>query len=930
MPPNGKTKAGTAHAEEPPAPKRFRSATDYENEASLRDALTESPYVRQRPNEIEIGPCEMDGDVCTVDGNLCTEDRKLTPLCCDWQTAKLDLSSSHPQCMEDEVKRLMELKTYHILDAEHEEKFERITALASRIFDVPICLVSLVDVGRQWFMSNRGLGEVRETSREVSFCAHAIRSKEEVFIIPDTYPDPRFKDNGLVTGGPLIRFYAGVPLVTPGGYKLGTFCIIDRKPRPMGLNLTEKQNLRELTEMVMDTMVHRKQEMEHLLDEKTRVIACAAHDLLSPLTGIQLNLGLLMEDATLREKLDDNQKELMEASVKCSDMIERICVSAIASFRGDLTRAHRPNLIGDSDTREKGVVDVDQLVSNIERVVGAYPKKVPFFIEKDPAVPQSIISDDLKLFRSILNYLTNACKKTETGMIRLRVYVRKAAQSASKMELELLPGALVAPKRDSFIMEVHDTGPGIDLERYPDLFTPPVNHNADVGTNENHHSKSGIGLYSVHTEISSLAGEYGVFPRQDLVATHPVIDMSMTDEPSVTGCVFWLSVPLVLPATSLAPSTSILDIPMANLEMDKANINGCTKSNVPDGSKQVPALPVLSPSLAKNAPFRTSGDVATKSLSDVVIQQETSKRTKRALILDISDSPTTRKGGISDMDQAEYGLQKKFKANLKSNVTDDSKIKTEMSDSSDTSGTIDGWDEGSLKSPSDVAIQQETSNRVKRVLIIDDSLTIRKGLARVFSRQGFEVNQAENGLQGFKKLKANNLYDIVLLDFLMPFCNGLDMARNYREWEKEHRPNFHQYIVGISAHANGNDAEVGLKAGMDHFMGKPISLKSLKDLAQSKTVTEASILLDTRHASARYAMETACKLAKARSDEGEPNSLRSLVSSSTSTFAKQSCLVVSKEREPDALLLQRIIEKNGWRAVVVNGDGEDALPHQLE
>ena len=126
---------------------------------------------------------------------------------------------------------------------------------------------------------NRGLGDVRETSREVSFCAHAIVSKEDVFIVPDTYEDPRFKENGLVTGPPFIRFYAGVSLVTPNGYKLGTFCIIDRTPRPMGLSLSEKQNLRELTEMVMDTMVHRKQEMEHLMDEKTRIIACAAHDL---------------------------------------------------------------------------------------------------------------------------------------------------------------------------------------------------------------------------------------------------------------------------------------------------------------------------------------------------------------------------------------------------------------------------------------------------------------------------------------------------------------------------------------------------------------------------------------------------------------------------------------------------------------------------
>ena len=103
---------------------------------------------------------------------------------------------------------------------------------------------------------------------------------------------------------------------------MGTFCIIDSKPRPQGLSLNEKQNLRELADMVMDTMVSRKKEMEQLKDEKTRLIACAAHDLLTPLTGIQLNLGLLMEDKTLTDKLDAHQRELMDTSVKCSEMID--------------------------------------------------------------------------------------------------------------------------------------------------------------------------------------------------------------------------------------------------------------------------------------------------------------------------------------------------------------------------------------------------------------------------------------------------------------------------------------------------------------------------------------------------------------------------------------------------------------------------------
>lgn len=83
------------------------------------------------------GPCQSDSQIL-----------------CDWQTPRLDLATSRPQNLNEEVKRLMALKEYSILDTEHEEKFERITALASRIFEAPICLVSLVDIGRQWFKSN--------------------------------------------------------------------------------------------------------------------------------------------------------------------------------------------------------------------------------------------------------------------------------------------------------------------------------------------------------------------------------------------------------------------------------------------------------------------------------------------------------------------------------------------------------------------------------------------------------------------------------------------------------------------------------------------------------------------------------------------------------------------------------------------------------
>ncbi len=130
-----------------------------------------------------------------------------------------------------EEARLRALKSLDVLDTPAEERFDRLTRMAKRMFDVPISLVSLVDGNRQWFKSCMGL-DVRETPRDISFCGHAILG-DEVFYIPDTENDKRFADNPLVTGEPYIRFYAGCPLRSLNGCKLGTLCIIDRKPRSL-------------------------------------------------------------------------------------------------------------------------------------------------------------------------------------------------------------------------------------------------------------------------------------------------------------------------------------------------------------------------------------------------------------------------------------------------------------------------------------------------------------------------------------------------------------------------------------------------------------------------------------------------------------------------------------------------------------------------
>lgn len=137
-----------------------------------------------------------------------------------------------PDIPQDEPDRLETLRSLSILDTPPEERFDRLTRMAKRLFGVPIALVSLVDENRQWFKSCIGLS-VSETPRDISFCGHAILGNGP-FIIANAIEDERFADNPLVVNDPYIRFYAGCPLRAPDGRKLGTLCIIDRKPRSLG------------------------------------------------------------------------------------------------------------------------------------------------------------------------------------------------------------------------------------------------------------------------------------------------------------------------------------------------------------------------------------------------------------------------------------------------------------------------------------------------------------------------------------------------------------------------------------------------------------------------------------------------------------------------------------------------------------------------
>jgi diguanylate cyclase (GGDEF)-like protein len=154
----------------------------------------------------------------------------------------------------DEAGRLAALERYGVLDTPAEEAFDRITRLAQSALNVPIVLVSLIDARRQWFKSRQGM-DARETPREISFCTHAIEQAGP-YVINHADQHPLFANNPLVLNAPFIRFYAGIPLITPLGHKIGTLCAIDTEPREF--SASQMSLLEDLARLVVDELELRR------------------------------------------------------------------------------------------------------------------------------------------------------------------------------------------------------------------------------------------------------------------------------------------------------------------------------------------------------------------------------------------------------------------------------------------------------------------------------------------------------------------------------------------------------------------------------------------------------------------------------------------------------------------------------------------------
>lgn len=356
-------------------------------------------------------------------------------------------------------KRLEALKSYRIVDTPPEGAFDDLTGHACEKFSVPTALVSLVDSDRQWFKSHPGL-DVAETHRELAFCAHVILSPEPLVIL-DTTLDSRFSKNPLVTGGPGIRFYAGAPLITSAGFRLGTFCLVDVKPRS-AFTADEIGALQGFARSTMEVLEKRRagfaenaqqSEAELTADARKDLFALVAHEIRSPIASM-ISLTRIIDERIYGPLSDPRYEELFSVLTEVAEQ-----VGVITDRMLDFARLGA----GEIDLADENVY-VSELLESARSATHEQANAKGIDIEIEPGAENLSLRVDRILSLQMLNHLiSNAITSSAAGGS-----VRLTAAVAASGELNLRiadDGSDLSDDAISGIVDEHGiVGPAIEID----------------------------------------------------------------------------------------------------------------------------------------------------------------------------------------------------------------------------------------------------------------------------------------------------------------------------------------------------------------------------------------------------------------------------------------------------------------------------------
>lgn len=388
----------------------------------------------------------------------------------------------------NEARRIQELYKYQILDSGPEHAFDEIAKVASLCCGTEMAAITFIDKDRQWLKSKVGIA-ASETPRDVSFCTHAIEHPQ-IMVVPDARADSRFANNPMVTSEPRICFYAGAPLETEAGARIGTLCVMDTHIK--NLNKYQIEILEILSRHVIHLLDFRYQvnslsnmarEMNQIRNKavdlarlKSEFLSNISHELRTPLAGV---MGLV--EVLKYTDLNPEQGQYIDAiSTSANNLLEVV------------------NKILDISRIEAGLTSIDtskfelnSLLQDLERRFhySARSKNLDFRILSVDQ-PYSFWGDKRRITQILNNLLANAIKFTDHGKVFLETKVQK----------------LQGP-RYHVRFEVHDTGPGINKKTFEGMFHTFSQADASLTRN---FGGLGLGL-SISKQLAELmGGEIGV------------------------------------------------------------------------------------------------------------------------------------------------------------------------------------------------------------------------------------------------------------------------------------------------------------------------------------------------------------------------------------------------------------------------------------
>ncbi|AUC81956.1 ATP-binding protein [Lacinutrix sp. Bg11-31] len=375
-----------------------------------------------------------------------------------------------PKIPKNESARLKAVNSYQLLDTLPEEDFDNITSLISNVIDVPIALVTLLDLERNFLKSHHGVS-FNESPRSTSFCGHAILSEDNLFIVEDARKDEIFKDNPLVKEHKAI-FYAGVPLINADGFALGTLCIFDTKPRV--LNKKQKEMLIVLAKQVVQLFELRKNNLElrevrkELVQQNEKLKNFAghvSHDMKMPLANMIITSDILKKK--YEGKLDEKGLEYLGNLKRASFTLSEYISNLLEHYESDKVEGRHESFYVNHLLED--LVDLLQINTNCD---------INF-----PEEDIEMVCNRVALEQILLNLIGNSLKYNDKENTVIDI------------------SCLITD--DFYNFSITDNGVGIPedkLESIFDLFSTVGN--LDRNGNKGH----GIGLSTVQNLVKSLGG----------------------------------------------------------------------------------------------------------------------------------------------------------------------------------------------------------------------------------------------------------------------------------------------------------------------------------------------------------------------------------------------------------------------------------------